>query len=103
MFQIAHDLRSSVRSLLRRPFYPIVAVIILALGLSASIAVFTYINGFYRPFPGVDADGLVRVFGIEGESPYTESTGNILLAVGNTATVVEASVWMAPQHFHNRG
>lgn len=72
MFEIANDLRSSARSLLRRPFYPIVAVIILALGLSASIAVFTYINGFYRPFPGVDADGLIRVFGIEDESPYTD-------------------------------
>ncbi len=65
-----HDLRASLRGLLRRPFYPIVAVAILALGLSASIAVFTYVNGFYQPFPGVEADGLVRVFGSEVEEPY---------------------------------
>ena len=51
-----HELRSSIRGMLRRPFYPIVAVIILALGLAASIAVFTYVNGFYRPFPGADAN-----------------------------------------------
>jgi predicted permease len=67
-----HELRSSIRSLLRRPFYPVVAVIILALGLSASVAVFTYINGFYQPFPGVRSDGLVRVFGIADEEPYQD-------------------------------
>lgn len=66
---LAHDLRTSVRGLSRRPFYPIVAVIILALGLSAGMAVFTYINGFYQPFPGVDADRLVRVFGVEDDEP----------------------------------
>jgi predicted permease len=65
-----YDLRSSVRGLRRRPFYPIVAVGILALGLSASIAVFTYINGFYQPFPGADARRLVRIFGVVNEDPY---------------------------------
>jgi len=70
MSELMHDLRSSVRTLRRRPFYPLVAVIILALGLSTAIAVFTYINGFYQPFPGVDAKRLVRVFGFESEQPY---------------------------------
>jgi len=67
-----HDLRLSIRGLCRRPSYPIVAVTILALGLSASIAVFTYINGFHQPFPGVEADRLLRVFGIEEEDPYQD-------------------------------
>ncbi|KPK75361.1 MAG: hypothetical protein AMS25_18460 [Gemmatimonas sp. SM23_52] len=67
-----HELRSSIRSLRRRPLYPIVAVSILALGLSASMAVFTYINAFYQPFPGVEAKGLVRVFGLGDEDPYQE-------------------------------
>jgi hypothetical protein len=65
-----YDLRSSIRGLRRRPFYPVVAVGILALGLSASIAVFTYINGFYQPFPGADARRLVRIFGVVNEDPY---------------------------------
>jgi predicted permease len=69
MFELLHDLRSSIRTLRRRPFYPLVAVGILALGLSASIAVFTYINGFYQPFPGVEANGLVRIFGVDNEDP----------------------------------
>jgi len=67
-----HELRSSIRAVLRRPFYPTVAVIILGLGLAASIAVFTYINGFYRPFPGADADRLVRIFGVTSDEPYQD-------------------------------
>jgi len=69
MIETVHELRASVRGLRRRPFYPAVAVCILALGLSASVAVFTYINSFYQPFPGVDARRLVRVFGVESEDP----------------------------------
>jgi predicted permease len=68
MTDMLHDFRSSIRSLSRRPFYPLVAVSILAIGLTAAIAVFTYINGFYQPFPGVNASQLVRVFGVEEES-----------------------------------
>jgi putative ABC transport system permease protein len=69
---MTHELRSAIRSAMRRPFYPIVAVIILALGLTASIAAFTYINGFYQPFPGVDAGRLVRVFGVANDAPYQD-------------------------------
>jgi predicted permease len=69
---IWHDLLSSFRTLRRRPFYPIVTVVILALGLSAGIAVFTYINGFYHPFPGADADRLVRIFGSEPDELYRD-------------------------------
>ena len=72
MLEIFYDLRSSFRTLRRRPFYPFMAVVILALGLSASVAVFTYINGFYQPFPGVDAGGLVRVFGVDNEDGFQD-------------------------------
>ena len=65
------DLRSGLRGVRRRPFYSTLAVGVLAVGLSAGIGVFTYINGFYQPFPGVDADGLVQIFGVDEESPYT--------------------------------
>ena len=66
------ELRNSIRALLRRPFYPAVAVVILAVGLTACVAVFTYVNGFYQPFPGVDTEGLVRVFGVTNEEPYQD-------------------------------
>jgi predicted permease len=64
---LLYDLRTSLRRLGHRPFYPMVAVIILALGLSAAVAVFTYINGFNQPFPGVDSDRLIRIFGVEDD------------------------------------
>ena len=67
-----HEIRLSVRTLLRRPFYPIVAIATLALGLAASSAAFTYINGFFQPFPGVDSRGLVRVFGVAPDEPYQD-------------------------------
>ncbi len=66
------DLRSAVRALWRRPFYPILAATVLAIGLSASIAVFTYVNGFYQHFPGVDDNRLVRIFGVENEDFYQD-------------------------------
>jgi len=72
MFELVQDLRSSIRSLRRRPFAALAAIGILALGLTACIAVFTYLEGFYQPFPGVDADGLVRVFGVDDEAPYQD-------------------------------
>ncbi|MCB1034542.1 MAG: ABC transporter permease, partial [Acidobacteria bacterium] len=72
MFELATDLRDSIRGLLRRPSYPIVAVVILALGLSAGMAVVTYVSAYFRPFPGVEAKGLVRVFGSEGEETYQD-------------------------------
>lgn len=62
MIDIVHGVRSSFRLIRRRPFYCIAVVLILTLGLSSTMAVFTYMNGFYQPFPGVDAHGLVRLF-----------------------------------------
>jgi predicted permease len=72
MSEIVHDVISAVRSFIRRPFYPGVAVVVLAIGLSACVAVFTYVNGFYQPFPGVESGGLVRVFGVEREAPHLD-------------------------------
>ncbi len=71
MSELAHDLRASIRGLLRRPAYPIVAVTILALGLSAAMAVVTYVDAFFQPFPGVDdADRMVRLLGVEDDDAY---------------------------------
>ncbi len=72
MLELARDLKASIRGLLRRPGYPIVGVGILALGLSAGIAVVTYVNAFFQPFPGVDADDLVRVFGAVADDAYQD-------------------------------
>jgi hypothetical protein len=81
MFELADDLRTSMRGLLRWPAYPIVAVIILALVLSAAMVVGTYVHGFYRPFPGVfEANWLVRVFGVEDDEAPDVAVVNQALA-----------------------
>ena len=64
MLELVYDnLRMAIRSLTRRPFYTGVAIAILTLGLAASSTVITYINSFYRPFPGINADRLVQIKG----------------------------------------
>jgi predicted permease len=72
MSELLFDLRSSLRGLRHRPGPALVVVGVLALGLSAGLAVFTYINAFHQPFPGVDDRGLVRVFEADEENPYLD-------------------------------
>jgi len=72
MSELIHDLRASVRGIRRRPLYPLVAVAILAIGISATVTVFTYFNGFYQPFSGVETKGLARLFGVEAEEPFQD-------------------------------
>jgi predicted permease len=70
MTGLLDDLRDALRHIRRRPVQSMVAVGVLAIGLSAGTAAFTYINAFSQPFPGVQSDGLVRLFGVEPENSY---------------------------------
>lgn len=95
---LGDDVRQVVRRLLRRPRYPLAAVVILALGLSASIAVFTYLNGFNRPFPGVNTEGLVRLFGSEEENPYLDLSFLDFEDYGASSTSFEGVAAVRPFH-----
>lgn len=70
MTRIVQDLKDGLRRLTRRPGFTLVAVGTLALGLSASTAVFTYINAYARPFPGVAAEDLHQVWFATQEAPW---------------------------------
>jgi len=72
MDTLVQDLRFTVRSMVRRPLFRAVAALILALGLGATISVFTYLNGFYRPFPGADSEGLFQIFGADDQNPFQD-------------------------------
>lgn len=61
-----------LRPLLRRPTDPLLATAILAVGLATAVATFAYIRAFERPFPGVDADGLVRLFEQRDDQPFSD-------------------------------
>jgi putative ABC transport system permease protein len=59
---VASDLRFTMRTLLRTPVFTAVAAITLALGIGATTAMFTLVDGILlRPLPYPDAARLVRV------------------------------------------
>ena len=67
---MGHDLRDGLRRLARRPGFTLLAAGTLALGLSTSAAVFTYVNAYARPFPGAGADDLQQVWFATEDAPW---------------------------------
>ncbi len=62
---IIRDLRYGVRQLARTPGFTIVAVLTLAIGIGATSAIFSVVNGvLLRPLPYPNSDRIVRVFEI---------------------------------------
>jgi len=71
MAQIPNDLRFAARSLARNPGFAAVAVITLALGIGASTAVFSVVNGvLLRPLPYPDPDRVVSVWSVNEEQGW---------------------------------
>ena len=59
---LLRDGRFAVRQLLRQPGFTIVAILTLALGIGATSAMFSVVNGvLLKPMPYPDSDALVRV------------------------------------------
>ncbi|MCP3958525.1 MAG: FtsX-like permease family protein [bacterium] len=98
MFDLGHDLRTTLRGFRSRPWSTLVAVSILAIGLAAAIAVFTYVNGFYQPFPGVDDDGLVRLFEVEAEDAYQDLSYLDFLDYAASTEAFEGVAAVRPYH-----
>jgi predicted permease len=59
---LVQDFRDGARRLTRHPAYALLAAGTLALGLSTSTAVFTYVNAYGRPFPGASVKGVYQLF-----------------------------------------
>ena len=90
MIGLVEDLRDALRQIRRRPIQALAAVTVLAIGLSAGIAAFTYVNAFSQPFPGVAASfavaGLVRGL-LHGVEPT-----DLRALAGGLAVLLAASV-----------
>src|SRR5258705_13556927 len=63
METVFHDIRYATRMMLKRPSFPILSVIALALGIGATTAIFSVINAvLFRPLPYKEQDRLVQVW-----------------------------------------
>src|SRR5690349_14967687 len=64
MSTLLQDVRYSLRLLLKRPGFTFIAVLTLALGIGANIALFTVFEAFaLKPLPVADPDSVVRLTG----------------------------------------
>jgi macrolide transport system ATP-binding/permease protein len=69
--EMIQDLRFGVRMLLKQPWFTVVAVLTLALGIGVNTALFTLFNAIaLRPLPVKDPESIVKVYRKElGKSP----------------------------------
>jgi hypothetical protein len=60
---LARDLRFSLRTLRRSPGFTVIAILVMALGIGANVALFTVVRGvLLRPLPFHDPDRLVMLY-----------------------------------------
>jgi predicted permease len=60
---LARDLRLSLRALRRTPGFTVIAVLVMALGIGANVALFTVVRGvLLKPLPFQDPDHLVMLY-----------------------------------------
>lgn len=75
---IGSELRSAYRSLLRAPWFTAAVVVVLALGIGGSTAVFSVVDQvLLKPLPYDDAGQLVRIYQADREQP-----GNLTYVTG---------------------
>jgi putative ABC transport system permease protein len=69
------DARFAIRTLRRSPKFSLTAVLVLALGIGATSAIFSALNAYFlAPLPFADADRLVTVYETNPEFGWTDNT-----------------------------
>ncbi len=60
---LLRDLRYSIRALARTPLFAAIAILVMALGIGANVALFTIVRSvLIKPLPFPDADRLIRLY-----------------------------------------
>ncbi len=67
---MVQDLRTALRRLTRQPGFALLAAGTLALGLSTSVAVFTFVGAYSRSIPGSDASRLYQLWSATEDDPW---------------------------------
>ncbi|WP_254062176.1 ABC transporter permease [Acidobacterium sp. S8] len=72
--RLAHDLRQGIRTLTRTPGFAALAVLVMALGIGANVALLTVIRSvLMKPLPFKDADRLVRLFEADSKGRFQDN------------------------------
>jgi len=104
MFALPHDLRFAVRRLRQTPAFSLTVILTLALGLGATTAIFSLVEGILlRPLPFQDADRLVLLGDHLGNSSSIGVTAVEIATYAKAASAFSSMGAHAPAHFELSG
>ena len=104
MFALLHDLRFAVRGLRQTPAFSLTVILTLALGLGATTAIFSLVEGILlRPLPFKDADRLVLLGDHLGNSPGIGVTAVEIATYAKATSAFSSMGATAPAHFELSG
>jgi len=71
---VLHDLRYGVRTLARTPGFSVLAILVMALGIGANVALFTVVHSvLLKPLPFKDQDRLVRIYEADAKGRFQDN------------------------------
>jgi putative ABC transport system permease protein len=77
---LLRDVSYSVRTLMRTPGFAAIAILVMALGIGANVALFTIVRSvLFRPLPFNDPDRLMRLYeqSSDGNFPFNDNAGGV--------------------------
>ena len=106
---LRQDISHAFRRLRREPGFSVVAILTMALGISASVTLFSVADGvLLRPLPWPDADDVVRIeerrAGAPGRTPWTVTNGTYNAWTEAPETLTALGAWRStPQILRGAG
>ena len=101
---LLHDFRFAVRRLRQTPAFSLTVILTLALGLGATTAIFSLVEGILlRPLPFKDADRLVLLGDHLGNSSGIGVTAVEIATYGKATSAFSSMGATAPAHFELSG
>ena len=96
VYGLGRDLKYGIRGLLRNPFFSIVALLTLAIGIGANTAVFSVVDGvLLKPLSYPEADNLVATWHTAPGAPGIVDVSGGLRPSPSMALTYADENWMA--------